>query len=63
MSACLCVCVCGPKVFTGAKAGWGVDAIAVEAMSGEADAYNNHDGLHIIDAGETFVSSFGVYLK
>jgi hypothetical protein len=26
------------------------------------DAFNNHNGLHIIDAGEVFRSSYGVTL-
>lgn len=51
------------QVFTGAPAGWGDQSIAMEAMSGKADAFNNHDGLHIIEAGESFVSQFGIRMN
>ena len=38
--------------------GW--DAIAMEPMSGLADAYNNGKGLRVLAAGERFVGTFGV---
>ncbi|KAL1496846.1 hypothetical protein AB1Y20_014432 [Prymnesium parvum] len=50
------------QVYSGAKETFGEDAIAVEAMSSEADAWNNEEGVRILQAGETFSGSFGVYL-
>ncbi|EDQ85206.1 uncharacterized protein MONBRDRAFT_29515 [Monosiga brevicollis MX1] len=50
------------QIYTGAVSTWGLQAIALEAMSAEMDAYNNYNGLHILDAGEVFESSFGVAL-
>jgi hypothetical protein len=37
--------------------------VAVEAMSSEADAWNNMQGIHVLQAGETFTGSFGVYVE
>ena len=51
------------QIFTGAKEGWGWDAIALEPMSGLADAYNNGDGLRVLAAGEAFEGTFGVTLQ
>jgi len=51
------------QIFTGAKEGWGWDAIALEPMSGLADAFNNGEGLTVLDAGEVFEASFGVRLE
>lgn len=48
------------QIFTGAKEGWGWDAIAMEPMSALADAYNNGDGLRVLAAGESFEGTFGV---
>ena len=48
------------QLFTGAKEGWGWDAIAMEPMSALADAYNNGDGLRVLAAGESFEGTFGV---
>lgn len=48
------------NVVTGAKSIWGVDAVVLEPLSAMSDSYNNHDSLHVISAGETFTSSFGV---
>jgi galactose mutarotase-like enzyme len=48
------------QIFTGAKSIWGVDAVVLEPLSAMSDAYNNHDSLHIISAGETFTSTYGV---
>ena len=50
------------QVFTGAKEGWGWDAIALEPMSGLADAYNNGDGLTVLNPGEEFEATFAVQL-
>ena len=38
-------------------------SIAIEPMSGMADAYNNHDHLTILSDGETWEGSFGVYVE
>lgn len=51
------------QIFTGAKATWGADAVVLEPLSAMSDAYNNHDGLHVISAGETFSSRFGVRVE
>lgn len=51
------------QVYSGTKKALGQDAIAVEAMSSEADAWNNEQGINILQAGETFVGSFGVKLE
>ena len=49
-------------VFTGAEKSFGQDAIAIEPMSGMADAYNNHDHLSVLSGGETWSGIFGVYV-
>ncbi len=46
------------QVFTGLSG-----AIAIEPMSGMADAFNNHDHLSVLSGGETWEASFGVYLE
>jgi len=51
------------QIFTGAKEGWGWDAIALEPMSGLADAFNNGDGLTVLNEGEAFEASFTVALE
>ena len=45
-------------VFTGHEGG-----IAIEPMSGMADAYNNHDHLSVLSGGETWSGSVGVYVE
>ena len=50
-------------IYTGSTAGLGEGAIALEPMSGMADAYNNHDDLSILSGGETWQASFGVHLQ
>jgi aldose 1-epimerase len=47
-------------VYTGLPS---ADAVAIEPMSGMADAYNNHDGLTVISDGETWSGQFGVYVE
>ena len=42
-------------IFTGYE-----NAVAMEPMSGMADAYNNHDGLTVLSGGETWTGSVGV---
>lgn len=45
-------------VFTGREG-----AIAIEPMSGMADAYNNHDHLTVLSGGESWSGSVGVYVE
>ena len=45
-------------VFTGRQG-----AIAIEPMSGMANAYNNHDHLSVLSGGETWTGSVGVYIE
>merc|ERR1712166_312932 len=53
------------QIFTGAVASFdgAPDAVVLEPLSAMSDAYNNHDGLHVISAGETFVSTFSVEVE
>ena len=51
------------QIFTGAKEGWGWDAIALEPMSGLADAFNNGKGLTVLMPGEAYEGSFSVHLE
>jgi len=50
------------QIFTGSTELWGEQSIVIEPMTGLADAYNNHDNLVILSAGETFAGSFAVSL-
>lgn len=51
------------QVFSGTKKNFGQQAIAVEAMSSEADSWNNLQGINVLQAGETWQGSFGVQLE
>jgi len=51
------------QVYSGTKHALGEDAIAVEAMSSEADAWNNMQGINVLQAGETFTGQFGVVVE
>ena len=51
------------QIFTGAREGWGWNAIALEPMSALADAYNNGDGLTLLWPGETFEGVFGAAIE
>lgn len=51
------------QVFTGAPQAFGEQAVAVEAMSSECDAWNNMQGIRLLQAGEQWQGSFGVYLE
>jgi len=51
------------QVFTGAAKNWGEQAIAVEAMSSACDAWNNMQGVKILQAGEEWEGTFGVRLE
>lgn len=50
------------QIFTGAMSTWGTDAVVLEPLSSMADAYNNHDGLRVISAGETYTNWYRVTL-
>ena len=50
-------------VFTGSETLFHKDAVALEPMSGVADAYNNHDHLSIMSGGEQWSGAVGVYVK
>merc|ERR1712113_327694 len=53
------------QIFTGAKKSFSnaIDSVVLEPLSAMSDAYNNRDGLHVIGAGETFVSRFSVEVQ
>jgi len=51
------------QIFTGTKKAIGEQAIAVEAMSGEADAWNNMQGVRLLQSGEEWEGTFGIYLE
>ena len=51
------------QVFTGYSSPLKEEAIAIEPMSGMADAYNNHDHLTTLSDGESWEGSFGVYVE
>jgi len=51
------------QIFTGSMSRWGDSAIALEPMSGLADAFNNHDQLTILSGGELWDGEFGIYLQ
>jgi len=51
------------QLYTGARAGFGLNAMALEPMSAEVDAYNNFDGLKILSGGEYWSGTYGVYLE
>ena len=50
-------------IYTGSSTTFHEDGVAMEPMSGMADAYNNHDGLSTISDGQTWHGSFGVYVE
>jgi len=51
------------QIYTGTKSSLGEQAIAVEAMSGEADSWNNMQGARLLQSGEEWEGTFGVYLE
>jgi len=51
------------QVFTGTVQAFGEQAIAAEAMSGQCDSWNNLDGLRLLQPGEAWEGSLGVYLE
>ena len=50
-------------IYTGSSTTFHEDGVAIEPMSGMANAYNNHDGLSTISDGQTWHGSFGVYVE
>ena len=50
-------------IFTGSMSRFGENAIAIEPMSGMADAYNNHDHLSTLSGEENWTGEFGVYVE
>lgn len=51
------------QVWTGALATFGVDAVVLEPLSSMSDAFNNHNGLHILDSGETYTNEFSLEIE
>jgi len=51
------------QVYTGARSNWGLNAVALEPMAAEMDAFNNFDSLKILSGGETWSGTYGVYLE
>lgn len=49
-------------IFTGSTSLFKENSVAIEPMSGMADAYNNHDHLSIISGDEVWKGEFGVYV-
>ena len=50
-------------IFTGSMSRFGENAVAIEPMSGMADAYNNHDHLSTLSGEENWMGEFGVYVE
>lgn len=51
------------QIWTGALATFGVDAVVLEPLSSMSDAFNNHNGLHILDSGETYTNEFSLEIE
>uniref|UniRef100_A0A7S3EQS1 Uncharacterized protein n=1 Tax=Haptolina ericina TaxID=156174 RepID=A0A7S3EQS1_9EUKA len=51
------------QVWTGALSAFGVDAVVLEPLSAMSDAFNNHDGLHMLSAGQSFRDAFGIRIE
>jgi len=51
------------QVYTGTMKSQNEQAVAIEAMSGEADAWNNMQGMRLLQAGEEWEGTFGVRLE
>jgi len=51
------------QIYTGSMSTVGESAVAFEPMSGLADAFNNHDHLAVISAGEQWDGQFGIFLQ
>jgi len=49
--------------YTASKQGTGEDAITFEPMSAETNAFNNFVDLKILDPGQTFSGTFGIWIK
>ena len=51
------------QVWTGAKTTFGVDAVVLEPLSSMSDAFNNHNGLHILDSNESYTNEFSIEIE
>ena len=51
------------QVWTGALSTFGVDAVVLEPLSAMSDAFNNHNGLHILDSGEEYTNDFSLEIE
>ena len=54
------------QIFTGAMASFPdtpIDAVVLEPLSAMSDAYNNHDGLHVISPGETYQTTIAIRVE
>ena len=54
------------QIFTGAIASFPdtpIDAVVLEPLSAMSDAYNNHDGLHVISPGETYQTTIAIRVE
>eukprot|EP01062_Namystynia_karyoxenos_P056133 TRINITY_DN47090_c0_g1_i1.p1 TRINITY_DN47090_c0_g1~~TRINITY_DN47090_c0_g1_i1.p1 ORF type:complete len:359 (+),score=79.86 TRINITY_DN47090_c0_g1_i1:70-1146(+) len=51
------------QVYSGTMFSQNKSAVAMEPMSGQADAWNSGQGMRLIQAGERWSGSFGVYMQ
>ena len=51
------------QVWTGALTTFGVDAVVLEPLSAMSDSFNNHDGVHILSAGEQYTNVMAISLE
>eukprot|EP01065_Artemidia_motanka_P027190 TRINITY_DN32408_c0_g1_i1.p1 TRINITY_DN32408_c0_g1~~TRINITY_DN32408_c0_g1_i1.p1 ORF type:complete len:360 (+),score=93.66 TRINITY_DN32408_c0_g1_i1:77-1156(+) len=51
------------QVYTGTLVSQGKNAVAMEPMSSQADAWNSEQGINVLQAGEDWRGAFGIYLE
>ena len=51
------------QLYSGSRETWGWKALALEPMSGLADAFNNGAGNAVLQAGEAWEGSFAVVME
>eukprot|EP00756_Hemistasia_phaeocysticola_P053428 Hpha_TRINITY_DN2903_c0_g1::TRINITY_DN2903_c0_g1_i1::g.19720::m.19720/K01785/galM, GALM; aldose 1-epimerase len=51
------------QVWTGGLTTFGVDAVVLEPLSAMSDAFNNHEGLHILSSGEEYTNVMAITLQ
>ena len=51
------------QIWTGGLSTFGIDAVVLEPLSAMSDGFNNHDGLHVLSAGETTSNAFGIRIE